>query len=210
MGRPELGAEPKPDHYFTPRPGAPSDPSPITAQLRGRSFVFTTDAGVFSKGRVDKGTRLLIDALPLPVEGEGLDLGCGYGPVGLVMAALSPAASVWLVDVNERAVALATTNAIANGLTNVTAVAGDGFVPVHGRRFQLIASNPPIRAGKAVVYPWVEQAYDHLTPGGQLLMVVRTKQGAKSLARKIEEVFGHCAEVSKGAGYRVLAGVRRN
>src|SRR5690625_4947250 len=104
------------EHYYTPRPTAPSRPGEVTASLRGLSLSFTTDAAVFSKGKVDKGTRLLIERLPLPVVDDALDLGCGYGPVGLVVAALSPEARVWLVDVNERAVALAATNARRNRL----------------------------------------------------------------------------------------------
>lgn len=196
------------DHYFTPRPQAPSRPGEVEAILRDKPFVFATDAAVFSRGKVDKGTRLLIDALPLPADGDALDLGCGYGPIGLVIAALSPEAHVWLVDVNERAAALAEANARRNRVPNVTVRTGNGFDAVPGQRFALIASNPPIRAGKAVIYPWVERAYEHLVPEGRVLFVVRTNQGAQSLARKIEEVFDRCDEVAKGAGYRVLSGIR--
>lgn len=196
------------EHYYTARPTAPSRPEEVTASLRGLSLSFVTDAAVFSRGKVDKGTRLLIERLPLPVDGDALDLGCGYGPVGLVIAGLSPKARVWLIDVNERAVALAAANARRNGIDNVTVQAGDGFAPVEGRQFRLIASNPPIRAGKEVIYPWVEQAYDHLVPGGRVVFVIRTSHGAKSLARKIEEVFGRSDELGKGSGFRVLSGVK--
>lgn len=196
------------EHYFTPQPGAASRPKKITDTLRGVDFTFATDAAVFSKDKVDKGTRLLIEQLPLPAAGDVLDLGCGYGPVGLAAAACSPHVHVLLVDVNERAVRLAAANAHRNGLTNVTVRAGDGFAAVGAERFELIASNPPIRAGKGVIYPWVEQAYEHLLPGGQLLLVARTNQGAKSLARKVADVFGRCDEAAKGAGYRVLRASR--
>lgn len=196
------------EHYYTARPKAASRPEETEATLRGVRLHFVTDAAVFSRGKVDKGTKLLIDHLPLPATGDVLDLGCGYGPIGLVAAALSPEARVWLVDVNERATALARANAKRNGIANVEVLSGDGFAPVAGKTFSLIASNPPIRAGKAVIYPWVEQALEHLAPGGQLFVVARTSHGAKSLARKIEEVFGACEEVGKGSGYRVLAGRR--
>lgn len=196
------------EHYYTSRPQAASRPLEAKATLRGVEFTFITDAAVFSRGKVDRGTRLLIDHLPLPASGDALDLGCGYGPVGLVIARLSPAARVWLVDVNERAATLAKANARRNGIDNVEVLSGDGFAPVSDKQFSLIASNPPIRAGKAVIYPWVEQAAERLTPGGRLFLVARTSQGAKSLGRKIEEVFGTCEEVGKGAGYRVLAGRR--
>lgn len=196
------------EHYFTSRPRAASRPGEIEAELRGIPFTLTTDAAVFSGGRVDKGTRLLIDALPLPATGDALDLGCGYGPIGLAIAAVSPDVTVSLVDINERATALAASNARRHGLANVRVYTGNGFEPVEGERFALIASNPPIRAGKRVIYPWVERAYEHLLSDGQLFVVVRTRQGAKSLARKIEEVFGRCDEMSKGSGYRVLAATR--
>lgn len=196
------------EHYFTRRPGAAHRPLEVREQLRGRMYVFVTDAAVFSRRRLDPGTRLLIEHLPLPAEGSALDLGCGYGPVGIVMAAESPESRVWLVDINERAVELARRNLTLNGIGNGEAVQGDGFAPVAGMRFSLIASNPPIRAGKRVVYAWVEQAFDHLETGGQLLMVARTSQGARTLARHMAAVFGAVQEVAKGSGYRVLQAVR--
>lgn len=196
------------EHYFSAQPQAARRPRTVTVALRGREYVFVTDAGVFSRGRVDKGTRLLIEHLPLPAAGPVLDLGCGYGPVGVVVAAESPAARVLMVDVNERAVELARANLRRNGIDNAEAVAGDGFAAAGGRRFSLIASNPPIRAGKRVVYAWVEEARRRLLPGGRLVMVARTSQGAKSLARKMEEVFGNVSELAKGSGYRVLQAVR--
>lgn len=196
------------EHYFTSRPRAASRPGEIEAELRGVPFTLTTDAAVFSGGKVDKGTRLLIDALPLPATGDALDLGCGYGPIGLVIAALSPDVTVSLVDINERATALAEANARRHGLANVRVRTGNGFDPVGEEQFALIASNPPIRAGKRVIYPWMERAYEHLLPEGRLFIVARTRQGAKSLAQKIEEVFGSCDEISKGSGYRVLAATR--
>lgn len=171
--------------------------------LRSRRFVFTTDQGVFSRAHVDAATRLLIDALPLPVAGNALDLGCGYGPIGLVIAAFSPEATVYLTDVNQRAIELAAANARANQLENVVVRLGPGFEPVLGLQFSLIATNPPIRAGKRVVYPLLEAARDHLVPGGSLMVVVRTKQGAATMAAKLAEIFGEVQEVEKASGLRV-------
>lgn len=196
------------EHYFTAQPSAARRTEEVVETLRGREYVFLTDAGVFSRGRVDKGTRLLIEHLPLPAGGDVLDIGCGYGPIGLVVAAESPDANVLMVDVNERAVELARRNLQRNGVANAQVVVGNGFDVVGDRHFSLIASNPPIRAGKRVIYPWVEAAHERLLPGGKLLMVARTSQGAKSLARKIEEVFGNVGEPGKGSGYRILEGVR--
>ena len=113
-----------------------------------------------------------------------------------------------MVDINERAAELARRNLRRNGVDNAEVIVGDGFAAVPDVRFSLIVSNPPIRAGKRVVYPWVEQAYERLEPGGQLFMVARTSQGAKSLGRKIADVFGAVSEPGKGSGYRVLAGMR--
>lgn len=196
------------EHYFTARPSTARRPEEVVETLRGREYVFLTDAGVFSKGRVDTGTRILIEHLPLPAAGDVLDVGCGYGPIGLVIAAESPEARVLMVDVNERAVELARRNLQRNGVANAEVVVGDGFDAVGAGRFSLIVSNPPIRAGKRVIYPWVDEAYERLEPGGKLLMVARTSQGAKSLARKIADVFGHVAEPGRGSGYRVLEAVR--
>ncbi|MBO8142719.1 MAG: class I SAM-dependent methyltransferase [Firmicutes bacterium] len=196
------------EHYFTARPSASHRIREVREELRGRPFSFLTDAGVFAKRRVDPGTRLLIRCLPLPVEGNALDLGCGYGPIGTVIGALSPGARVFLIDVNERAADLARRNLERNGVTGAQVLVGDGFEPVAGTRFVLIASNPPLRAGKRVVYEWVRQAFDRLVPGGCLFMVARTSQGALSLARHMESVFGRVEEVAKGGGYRVLSARR--
>jgi len=196
------------EHYYTRRPAAAHRPREVREELRGRSYVFATDAAVFSRRRLDPGTRLLIEHLPLPATGQALDLGCGYGPVGIVIAAESPGARVWLVDVNERAVELARRNLSLNGIVNAEVRQGDGFDPVAGMTFTLIASNPPIRAGKRVVYAWVEEAHRRLEPRGRLLMVARTSQGARTLARHMAAVFGGCREVAKGGGYRVLEAIR--
>lgn len=195
------------EHYFTARPKAAHRPAEVVETLRGRRYVFLTDAGVFSRTRIDPGTRLLIRHLPLPAKGFVLDLGCGYGPIGLVAAAESPEAHVVMVDVNERAVELARRNLARNGVHNAEVIAGDGFAAAGDRRFTLVVSNPPVRAGKRVVYAWIDEAFERLEPGGRLMMVARTSQGAKSLARKIAAVFGAVTERAKGGGYRVLEGV---
>lgn len=177
--------------------------------LRGVELVLTTDAGVFSRGRVDPGTRLLIEAMRLPEAGPILDLGCGYGPIGLTAAKLRPDLEVHLVDVNERAVALARRNAAANGIRNVRIVQGDGFAPFPPEmRFAAIYTNPPYRAGKAAVYAMAQQAHERLLPGAFFACVGRTKQGVKSLARHLETLFAEVREVEKGGGYRVLEAIK--
>ena len=191
------------DHYFSPRPAAPSRPRLIRDTLRGQALVLETDAGVFSGKRIDPGSRLLVESVDLPAEGELLDLGCGYGAIGLACALAAPALRVTMVDVNERAVELAKRNAARNGAANVEILLGDGFQALHGRRFDLILTNPPFRQGKELVGQWLQEAKDHLRPGGRLALVVRTRQGARSWRGRLEAWYGHCREVSKKGGYRV-------
>jgi 16S rRNA (guanine1207-N2)-methyltransferase len=160
---------------------------------------------VFSARRLDPGTALLIESLQVGERDAVLDLGCGWGPIGIAAAALAPAGRAWLVDPNPRAVEIAKQNAALNGLTNVEVLHGEGTEPVRGLLFDVIATNPPIRAGKSVVFRLIEQAAACTKPGGSFYLVARTKQGAKTIAQKIGQVFGNVKEVRKGGGYRVFA-----
>ncbi|MDR0929791.1 MAG: methyltransferase, partial [Oscillospiraceae bacterium] len=160
-----------PDHYFTESPASAHAPQAFSFAFRGHSLRFETDAGVFSRDAVDKGTQLLLEALPEDFTGRALDLGCGWGAVGICMAAAWPGAQVLLTDVNARAAELARQNLRANGLT-AEVMQGDGLSAVPGH-FDLIALNPPIRAGKAVVYRLFEESAARLTPDGALLVVIR-------------------------------------
>lgn len=164
-----------------------------------------TDAGVFSKNRLDPGTKLLIQSLPLDSAYKHVfDLGCGYGPVGLVIAKLLPEAIVHMSDINQRAIELGIKNAKLNGVSNVILKSGDGFEPFPNQKFDLIVTNPPIRAGKQVIYELVDQAFDALNPGGWLILVIKTKHGAKSMEAKLISVFNNANELEKGGGYRVF------
>ncbi len=197
------------DHYYSSQPTSTHAYHDFAVTVRGVSLALRSDAGVFSKNRLDTGSELLIEALPLrPELRTVLDLGCGYGPIGLTVAKLLPEATVYLSDINERAVELATYNAKMNNLTNVVFKAGEGFVPFPDQHFDLVATNPPIRAGKQVVYAMVDQAAEHLNPGGQYVAVILTRQGAKSLEKKLVEVFGNVRELEKGSGYRVIASTK--
>ncbi|MDR7435132.1 MAG: class I SAM-dependent methyltransferase [Armatimonadota bacterium] len=194
-------------HYFTSHPVAPHHLVEIRTTLRGREFRFLTDRGVFSRGRVDRGTRLLIEAMEIDPGDIVLDLGCGYGPIGLVAATLAPRGWAYLVDVNERAVDLARRNAILNGLKNVEVRLGDGFEPVQDLLFDVILTNPPIRTGKANLSRLFQEAFLHLRPGGRFYFVARTSQGAKTLASRVQEIFGNVEEVERGGGFRVYKAV---
>lgn len=196
---------PRDDHYFSVEPRSQHDVREIEEVIRGVSLKFWTDAGVFSKGRVDRGTRLLLEALPLPPEGPILDLGCGYGPIGITVAKLMPDAAVYMSDPNRRAVELARKNAARNGVHNVHVLAGEGYAPLPpDLKFRAIITNPPLRAGKKVVYALVSEAPAHMLPGAGFTCVAKTKQGAKSLRAHMESVFGNVQEVDKGGGFRVL------
>lgn len=197
------------DHYFSRRPEARSRPRQIHARLRGRDWTFLTDRGVFARGGVDPGTRLLIEAMRIAPADDVLDIGCGYGAVGLVAAALAPAGRTVLVDVNERAVGLAAENARRNGLTNIEVLQGDGCGPVAGRRFDVAATNPPIRAGRATLRRLVREIWEHLKAGGRFYMVIRTAQGAKTFAREVAAVFETVVERERESGYRVYEAVKR-
>lgn len=192
------------DHYYSKRPETAHKRRSLETVLRGRTYRFASDSGVFSKQGIDYGSRVLIEAMQLPAQASVLDVGCGYGPIGLTAAALVPDGHVTMVDINERAVQLAIENAERNGITNVTIKQSDLFERVKADRFDVILTNPPIRAGKETVHTIFELAYEHLNEGGALWVVIQKKQGAPSASTKIESLFGRVEEVTKDKGYRIL------
>lgn len=196
------------EHYYTRRPTAGHDRKTFHAVLRGRSCAFVTDAGVFSRAGVDFGTRLLIEHVALPQDARVLDMGCGWGPIGIALAGLVPQGRVTMADVNERALALARENARLNGAGNVEIVQSDLFAGLAGRTFTHIVTNPPIRAGKETVYRLFEQAAAHLEDGGELWLVIQKKQGAPSARRKLETLFASVREAAKAKGYHIFCAVR--
>jgi 16S rRNA (guanine1207-N2)-methyltransferase len=198
-----------PEHYYSSRPTSEHHIQQVEVELRGVRLQFHTDAGVFSKKRIDPGTELLIESLRLSPEFHQIfDLGCGYGPIGLTLAKLLPEAVIYMSDTNERAVDLAKQNAASNGIHNVVIKVGEGFTPFPDRTFDLVVTNPPVRAGKQVIYPLIDDAWRALRPGGWAVAVILTRQGAKSLEHKMAETFGNVCEWDKGGGYRVVASQR--
>ena len=192
------------DHYFSQRPASEPLYGLIRAQLRGRFFEFLTASGVFSKKRIDLGTSLLLESMILPENGSVLDLGCGYGAVGIVAAVSNPRLQVFMVDVNQRAVRLARENSKGNGATNVVFKHGFLYEPVSNLRFDVILSNPPVSAGMKIVLPIIEQARSHLADNSIFQIVVRSKIGGKRLVKVIEETFGNVEVLARESGYRVL------
>ncbi|ENQ3108198.1 16S rRNA m(2)G 1207 methyltransferase [Bacillus sp. 491mf] len=197
------------DHYFSNDPSSKSDRKRWEYTLRGSQFVFLSDHGVFSKSEVDFGSRLLIEAFQMPdAQGDVLDVGCGYGPIGLSLAKEFQERVVHMVDVNERALGLAKENAANNRIGNVRIYESSVYENVNGK-YAAILSNPPIRAGKHVVHEILEKAVDYLVPGGELWIVIQKKQGAPSAMKKLEEVLDVVEVVEKKKGYYIIKSKKR-
>jgi 16S rRNA (guanine1207-N2)-methyltransferase len=196
------------DHYYTEKPTSESSPRLIEVNVLGRTFTLYSDSGVFSKSGLDKGTEVLIKNMPVEPSHRVLDWGTGLGIVGIAAATMAESGFVEMIDINERAVHLAQENLELNGIRNARAYQSNGFDKVQGT-FDLIVSNPPFRAGKKVVHSLVEQAPDYLVSGGGLALVVQRKQGAESLTKKMEEVFGNVEVLDRSGGYRVLLSRKR-
>ena len=196
------------DHYYTNQPGSVSEERIIHYESPSGELELVTDRGVFSGSRVDFGSDLLIRTVA-GLEDEPaslLDIGCGYGPIGLSLGRLWKGCRLTLADVNERAMELCARNARALGLP--ASVVNNDTDPPAGR-FELVLTNPPIRAGKKVIYALFEQAFDSLIPGGRLYVVIQKKQGADSAAEELRRLFGNCETVERDAGYHILRCVRR-
>jgi 16S rRNA (guanine1207-N2)-methyltransferase len=205
-----VGPSPTPPptpHYFSAGDDGPSRPGTVRLRLPDLELDLRTDRAVFSGGRVDTGTTVLLRAAPdPPPAGDLLDLGCGYGPIALTMATRAPGATVWAVDVNERARALTAENAAAAGLANVRVAAPD-VVP-DDVRFAAIWSNPPIRVGKPVLHALLTRWLGRLADGGTALLVVQRHLGADSLHRWLADEGWAVERLASRKAYRVLS-VRR-
>lgn len=193
------------DHYFTDNRHLAEDRKEISFRFWCFNYSFITDNGVFSKGGVDFGTRVLLSTIAERKElgSYVLDMGCGYGPVGITLKKVFPTSTFEMVDVNPRAVLLAKENAKKNNI-EATIYESDVYESVTGNTFTDVISNPPIRAGKKVIYKIFEEAYDHLAEDGTLWVVIRKQQGALSALDKIKEVFGNCDIIHKEKGYFIL------
>jgi 16S rRNA (guanine1207-N2)-methyltransferase len=192
------------EHYFAAAPSSQAKLGLIRTTLRGNSFEFLTASSVFSKKRVDIGTRLLIEAMELPETGAVLDVGCGYGAVGIAAAASNPRLHVVMTDVNARAVRLARKNAQKNKVPNVEVRCGFLYEPVEDLTFNCVLSNPPVSAGMETVKAIITQAPHVMAANASFQMVIRSKIGAKTLPLLFNEAFGNCTVLARKSGYRVL------
>ena len=192
-------------HYFDENPTLESNIKEIKFSLYGQNYAYYTDNGVFSKSRVDEGSYILLKVLlPLHLTGRILDLGCGYGPIGLTIAQNSKEARVDLADINSRALALASKSGERLNLNDrVTFLHSDIFEKIEGP-YDSIVVNPPIRAGKVVTYRMYEESKQYLIDGGSLYVVIRRKQGAESALKYIETVFENVSVLHKEKGYWII------
>ncbi len=195
-----------PDHYYTASPESAHEARSFRTVFAGRTLAFDTDAGVFSKQHVDPGSELLCKALPDDITGKVLDMGCGWGAMTVMTLARFPKVDMTMADVNERALALAVSNVKKNFMT-ATAVLSDGFEKITGE-FDAVITNPPIRAGKAVIYKMFEDAKAHLTSGGRLYLVIRKQQGAPSALKFLGELYGRAEVIEREGGYWIMECVK--
>lgn len=197
------------EHYFSRRPQSISSPKTWKYLLRDKTYTFTSDIGVFSKNEVDFGSRLLIEEFTEPpVQGDLLDMGCGYGPIGIAIAGSYPERTVYMTDINERALELASYNVQQNNIKNTEIIQSDRFEKIAGRQFAAVLTNPPIRAGKKVVHAMLEESGEALCEGGELWIVIQKKQGAPSAKKKLEQIFKQVDVMARNKGYYILRAVR--
>ncbi len=198
------------EHYFSADPGSELKLRRITVHLGGQDREVTTSNSIFSPAHVDQGTEVLLRYAPTPpATGNLLDLGCGWGPIALSLALESPEATVWAVDVNDRALELVRRNAAEFGLSNIRAVRADD-VPADVQ-FSAIWSNPPIRVGKDVLHGMLQHWLPRLEPGADAYLVVQRNLGSDSLQRWLEAEFAGALAISRVAiskGFRVLRAFR--
>jgi 16S rRNA (guanine1207-N2)-methyltransferase len=198
-------------HYYDFEPKVASKEHEICFELNGVKFSLYTDNGVFSKKRVDEGSiAFLKTILPLSLGNKILDLGCGYGTIGLTISYFHKEARVDLADINSRALALCTKNAVRVGVNDrVTILQSNIYENIEGP-YDSIVVNPPIRAGKVVTYAMYDGAKQYLIDGGSLFVVIRKAQGAESVRNYLKQLFGNCELLDRHKGYHILQAKKTN
>lgn len=196
------------DHYYSKEPTSKSEERIIEYELNGYKFKFISDNGVFSKNHIDFASEFLIKTIFDEVKGNILDVGCGYGVIGIILSKNNNASSITMLDVNHRALELAKKNINLNKV-EAKIIESDGFENIK-EEYDTIVTNPPIRAGKIVIYQIYKDAYDHLKKEGTLYLVINKKHGAPSTIKELNSIFGNCEIVDKKAGFHVLKCIKEN
>ena len=192
-------------HYFINDKTLDHELKTIDVQIKGTSFRFYTDRGVFSKDGLDFGSKLLLETIRFTKdETHIIDMGCGYGPMGIFAAKMCPHATIHMVDVNERALDLVQKNTLINEVNNTKIYLSHLFEMIEIKA-DLIMSNPPIRAGKKTVFDLYEQAQKHLNHQGKLVVVIQKKQGAPSTVEKLKTLFSHVEILARDKGYWIIS-----
>ena len=177
--------------------------------FRNNTINFKSDLGVFSKERVDFGTNVLLNALPAFTNEMILDVGCGVGVIGLSIAKGYTKSHVDLIDINSRAIVLTKENAANNNIRNVAILESNLYENIHDK-YDYIITNPPIRAGKNVIYKIVHGAFDYLNNNGKIILVINKKHGAPSMERELISVFGNCTTIEKSKGFYVFSSAKES
>lgn len=196
-------------HYYSKTvENVKSDPSIFTFNFMDHTFHFHTDNGVFSKDYIDYGSFALLKAFkPNDIDGDILDMGAGYGPLGIVISKLYNKHTI-MCEINERAYLLNKKN-IEENKANSEVYWSDLYEKIPDLKFASIVTNPPIRAGKATVYEIYDGAFDHLLLNGELWVVIQKKQGAPSSKEHLEKLFGNCEIVCRDKGYYILKSIKK-
>lgn len=199
------------EQYFTKNPTTDKDIYKFDWNIGADRFNFYSSNSVFSKSGMDFGSQLLVEAVIQDnenYEGSILDLGCGYGPIGISLAHFLNKANVTMSDVNERALELCLMNAKENKVEDRVKVINSSAFENINDNYDIIVTNPPIRAGKEVVFSFYEGARAHLNEGGNLYVVIQKKQGAPSTKDKLISLFGNCEAIAKKSGYFIFKSVK--
>lgn len=195
------------EHYFTNQPTSDSEERELTYQIQEENIHLISDNGVFSKNHVDIATNFMLHVLlQEDIRGKVLDLGCGYGVIGITLAKFFEI-ELTMLDINERALDLARRNCQRNGIQNVKLVESNGMEKV-SEDFDTIVTNPPIRAGKAIIYQMYQDAWKHLKKDGKLYLVINKKHGAPSTKEYLRQLFGNCEVLDKKTGFQVMKCVK--
>ena len=191
------------EHYYSSNPTSESNERIIEYIIKDKNFKFITDNGVFSKAHVDFATDFMLKTNVEEVRGDVLDLGCGYGVIGIVVSKFGNTKKITMCDINNRALDLAKRNAEKNKVHNIEIIESNAFENIR-EKFDTIITNPPIRAGKAVIYDMYKEAKEHLNENGTLYLVINKKHGAPSTITYLNELFDNVEVLDKKAGFNVI------